>query len=173
MAPTKRKGDAPERADGKHARKKARILTDDQSKDRKTSRTSALPKTAGTKKRTSSDTGDSATQPLNASVFRDEEPSFPRGGGSVLTPIEKKQIQAQAHRDVLFEQQGLDNHADAFNSGEENTEEVGKGSGSVQKTKSRKLGKKRAAPQPELASVRVEGLNYKVRAIGKCVVLCS
>ena len=39
-----------------------------------------------------------------ASVFKDEEASFPRGGASVLTPLEHKQIQIKANQDVLFEQ---------------------------------------------------------------------
>ena len=41
------------------------------------------------------------------SVFKNEETSFPRGGASVLTPLEHKQIQAQANQDVLFEQAGI------------------------------------------------------------------
>ena len=39
-----------------------------------------------------------------ASVLTQEERSFPRGGASVLTPLEHKQIQNEATRDVLFEQ---------------------------------------------------------------------
>jgi hypothetical protein len=41
-----------------------------------------------------------------ASVFKEEETSFPRGGASVLTPLEHKQIQIKANQDVLFEQTG-------------------------------------------------------------------
>jgi rRNA biogenesis protein RRP5 len=44
-------------------------------------------------------------KPLVKSVLLQEERSFPRGGASVLTPIEQKQIEARAERDVLFEQQ--------------------------------------------------------------------
>src|SRR5271163_964569 len=40
------------------------------------------------------------------SKLRDEEVAFPRGGASILTPLEHKQIQIEATRDVLFEQQG-------------------------------------------------------------------
>ena len=40
------------------------------------------------------------------SVLREEEPLFPRGGGSVLTPLEHRQINVEAKRDVLFEQTG-------------------------------------------------------------------
>lgn len=35
---------------------------------------------------------------------REEEPLFPRGGGSVLTPLEKKNIGIQARQDALFEE---------------------------------------------------------------------
>ncbi|TKA76463.1 hypothetical protein B0A55_06103 [Friedmanniomyces simplex] len=39
------------------------------------------------------------------SILQQEDRAFPRGGGSVLTPIEQKQIKVQAERDVLFEQE--------------------------------------------------------------------
>src|SRR5262245_9633609 len=45
--------------------------------------------------------------PAQKSIFKDEEKSFPRGGASVLTPLEHKQIQIKANQDVLFEQAGL------------------------------------------------------------------
>ncbi|MCJ1281625.1 rRNA biogenesis protein rrp5 [Xylographa opegraphella] len=38
------------------------------------------------------------------SILKDEEPAFPRGGASILTPLERKQIQIRAKQDVLFEQ---------------------------------------------------------------------
>ncbi|KAI5279635.1 rRNA biogenesis protein rrp5, partial [Ascosphaera acerosa] len=37
-------------------------------------------------------------------IREDEETPFPRGGASVLTPLEQKQISLQAKKDVLFEQ---------------------------------------------------------------------
>ena len=39
------------------------------------------------------------------SLLREEEPLFPRGGASVLTPLEQKQIQIEAKNDALFEQE--------------------------------------------------------------------
>ncbi|KAI2639857.1 nucleic acid-binding protein [Hypomontagnella submonticulosa] len=39
------------------------------------------------------------------SRLKEEEPIFPRGGGSILTPLEHKQISIQAKQDVLFEQE--------------------------------------------------------------------
>ena len=41
---------------------------------------------------------------VNSTILDDEERAFPRGGGSVLTPLEQRQIQIQATRDVLFEE---------------------------------------------------------------------
>lgn len=39
-----------------------------------------------------------------SSLIKEEEPLFPRGGASVLTPLEKKEIHIQAKKDVLFEE---------------------------------------------------------------------
>ena len=39
------------------------------------------------------------------SKLKEEEQAFPRGGASVLTPLEHKQINIDATRDVLFEQE--------------------------------------------------------------------
>ncbi|KXL41438.1 hypothetical protein M433DRAFT_157435 [Acidomyces richmondensis BFW] len=48
---------------------------------------------------------DGERRPVAKSILHQEEHSFPRGGGSVLTPLEERQIKAQAERDVLFEHQ--------------------------------------------------------------------
>ncbi|KAF4980475.1 hypothetical protein FZEAL_3520 [Fusarium zealandicum] len=39
------------------------------------------------------------------SLLKDEEPLFPRGGGSVLTPLEQKQIQLEAKADALRDEE--------------------------------------------------------------------
>src|SRR2546423_14504699 len=57
--------------------------------------------------------------PALVSVLKEEEKAFPRGGASVLTPLEHKQIQAEATRDVLFEQAGQKRVGGAEESGEE------------------------------------------------------
>ncbi|KAL9033237.1 MAG: hypothetical protein Q9214_007609 [Letrouitia sp. 1 TL-2023] len=44
------------------------------------------------------------SQPSSQIVLKPEELAFPRGGASVLTPLEHKRIQIQAKNDVLFEQ---------------------------------------------------------------------
>ncbi|KAI0541466.1 hypothetical protein GGR58DRAFT_456136 [Xylaria digitata] len=45
------------------------------------------------------------TSASGVSRLKEEEPLFPRGGGSVLSPLEHRQISIQAKQDVLFEQE--------------------------------------------------------------------
>ena len=92
------------------------------------------------------------------SKVREEEAAFPRGGASVLTPLEHKQIQIEATRDVLFEQQG----------GKPKPETEGEDGGAVRnvKTSKSKKGKKGKKGAEEIESkedsVMIEGLSYKV-----------
>jgi rRNA biogenesis protein RRP5 len=94
------------------------------------------------------------------SVFKEEEKAFPRGGASVLTPLEHKQIQIKANQDVLFEQSGLkrvggDDLSDiASEDDAENTPKASK------KKKSKKNKKNHAEEEEE--TVRVESLSFKV-----------
>ena len=83
------------------------------------------------------------------SLLKDEEPIFPRGGGSVLTPLEQKQIQLEAKADARRE------------------EEFDTSGGKVQKKQkkrkaSTKGDKKSAEKKDSEDSVRVESLNFKV-----------
>lgn len=87
-------------------------------------------------------------QPPKISKLKEEEPAFPRGGASVLTPLEHKQIQIEATRDVLFEQQN----------GPSTTADVGS---KKRKTKGRK---KDEETGPAEETIKIEGLSYKVRA---------
>ena len=106
----------------------------------------------------------SSTQKL--AVLRAEEPAFPRGGASILTPLEHKQIQLQAKQDVLFEQntgkKKLRNNVEDEENGEDNLDQT---SGLIKKSKSKlkprdKKSKNNVAV--EEAAVRIEGLSYKV-----------
>jgi len=81
---------------------------------------------------------------------REEEPLFPRGGGSILSPLEQKQIQLQAKADALFDTASGGTHTQA----------------------ERPAKKKRAAPkdgvrgggsEPNDDAVKIEDLNFKVR----------
>ena len=78
--PSKRSRPSDSKDDGKTGAKK--------SKDAKPSKGDAKPASAPT-----------------VSLLREEEPLFPRGGASVLTPLEQKQIQIEAKNDALFEQE--------------------------------------------------------------------
>ena len=105
-------------------------------------------------------------KPSPASLLKAEEPAFPRGGASVLTPLEHKQIRIQATRDVLFEQRtgnkptqiksDVENESDEF--GAPPAPQLGVSQRSKTKTKPKKDGKVVEEP-----GVRIEGLSYKVR----------
>ena len=106
----------------------------------------------------------SSTQ--QSSVLRAEEPAFPRGGASILTPLEHKQIQIQAKQDVLFEQNtGKKTPRNNVEDEENDGDNLDQASGLIKKSKRKfksgeKKGKKYGAV--EEAAVRIEGLSYKV-----------
>ncbi|KAK7751330.1 rRNA biogenesis protein rrp5 [Diatrype stigma] len=90
------------------------------------------------------------------SRLKEEEPLFPRGGGSVLSPLEHKQIAIQAKQDVLFEQ------------------ESGKGAKKAdrapkKKSKGLKDGGSTKFYQKE-EGVKIEALNYKRLVKGSLVL---
>lgn len=80
------------------------------------------------------------------SVLKEEEPIFPRGGGSVLTPLEQKKIQLDAKADAMRE------------------DELDMGSKSVHRKKRHTDHKSggRLGKMVEEDSVKVESLNFKV-----------
>ncbi|KAK4200448.1 hypothetical protein QBC40DRAFT_279966, partial [Triangularia verruculosa] len=88
------------------------------------------------------------------SLLKEEEPLFPRGGASVLTPLEQKQIQIQAKNDVLFEE------AASKKSGGEKTK----------KKKARKSKGGDVAPEKDENAVKVESLNFKRLVKGSLVL---
>lgn len=126
------------------------------------------------KQRTSESTSD--LKPTELTVLRDDEPSFPRGGGSVLTPLEKKQIHIQATKDVLFEQKGSKKSSDNFAVGDDDEDiEMDDAEDNATSTKlSRKRkakSKKRAKEEAnEKQGVRIEGLNFKRIVPGSMVL---
>ncbi|KAI8951983.1 hypothetical protein F4801DRAFT_577854 [Xylaria longipes] len=91
------------------------------------------------------------------SRLKEEEPLFPRGGGSVLSPLEHRQISIQAKQDVLFE------HA----SGQKDK----KADQSVKRKKS-KASKSRPSSGSRSAEdvVRIESLNYQRLVKGSLVL---
>lgn len=89
------------------------------------------------------------------SRLKEEEPLFPRGGGSLLSPLEHRQISIQAKQDVLFEH------------------ESGQGAKKTEKSLKRKKSKasnNKSADGARLAEdlVRIEGLNFQVSSLRHC-----
>lgn len=162
MAPIKRKGNVAEEAT---TQKRARVGAD--KKDNKKQKTDASDDTKSKSE---------ASKPTDLSVLRDDEPAFPRGGSSVLTPLERKQIQIQAQKDVLFEQRGskkshnVEDYDDDDNEKEEGNDDIDMGDADdaaakkPRKQRKTKAAKKKADKEAsEKKGVRVEGLNFKVR----------
>ncbi|KAL2829253.1 hypothetical protein BDW59DRAFT_142385 [Aspergillus cavernicola] len=121
------------------------------------------------KKEGKSSSADSAPNASELTVLRDDEPSFPRGGGSVLTPLERKQIHIKATKDVLFEQKssGKKSHKDANDEdSEEDTdmEDAGEATAASSKKFEKRKGKGRnneKQDKQDKQGVRVEGLSFK------------
>ncbi|KAL8848292.1 MAG: hypothetical protein Q9221_006691 [Calogaya cf. arnoldii] len=109
----------------------------------------------------------------SASV-RQEEPSFPRGGASVLTPLEQKQIQIQAKNDVLFEQE-TGRKAPKNDFVDEENEPIDFTDTELPLPKASRNPKPRGKPvtattDSEEKGVRVEGLSYKRLVPGSMVL---
>lgn len=98
------------------------------------------------------------------SVLQTEERAFPRGGASVLTPLEHKQIQIQATRDVLFEQNGGSKPGPASDE-EENAEQDTAITRPASKKRKRNKFDKQEDTQQDAPGVKIEGLSYKVRML--------
>ncbi|PYH91710.1 nucleic acid-binding protein [Aspergillus ellipticus CBS 707.79] len=160
MAPIKRKGNAPEEASARQPQKRVRVGADDGKKDHKKHKSSSDDSKSQSEEK-------STSKASELTVLRDDEPSFPRGGASVLTPLERKQIQIQATRDVLFEQKGARPSSGKFaDEGEDDTDmedAEDETSADAKKSRKRKTKGKKSAEQHagEKQSVRIEGLNFR------------
>ncbi|KAI4119545.1 MAG: hypothetical protein LQ345_000542 [Seirophora villosa] len=110
----------------------------------------------------------------NAPVLRQEEPAFPRGGASVLTPLEQKQIQIQAKNDVLFEQStGKKAPHNEYENDENDSDLLNQHDDTPVKAKRKPRTKSKpshAAQIPGEKSVRIEGLSYKRLVPGSLVL---
>ncbi|KAK6088407.1 S1 RNA binding domain-containing protein [Seiridium cupressi] len=150
MSALKRK-DAPGGASAAKAAK-----TSSSSRPSKTSKPDKTPK--GDAKSSPKPSKNTDAKPVPAptiSRLKEEEPLFPRGGGSVLSPLEHKQIQIQAKQDVLFEQE----------SGKKSEQTLRK-----KKSKSQLKDSKSGKSQPAEDTVRIESLNYKRLVKGSLVL---
>ena len=102
---------------------------------------------------------------FKSSIVKEEE-NFPRGGASVLTSLEHKQIRAQATEDALFEQTTGTKSARTDFGDEENEEELQDGTveepvKAVRK-RSSKVNPDKSITIPKASGIRIEGLSYKV-----------
>lgn len=172
MAPIKRKGNAPNNSSAAHPpKKRARVSDSGPKKDlKKESKSTKDEQSAGSK-----DALKPEKKAPEASILREDEPSFPRGGGDVLTPLERKQIQNQATRDVLFEQKKTGKPVDGYDDddddddddkdGDVGSKDADEPEGAIKKPrKGRNKDKKRPVEKaaPAKDTVRIEGLSFKV-----------
>ncbi|KAK0711393.1 hypothetical protein B0H67DRAFT_646768 [Lasiosphaeris hirsuta] len=94
------------------------------------------------------------SKPL-VTLLKEDEPLFPRGGGSILTPLEQKHIQVQAKNDVLFE---------AETSAASKEEKIGK------KKRKSKTDETSIKPVRDEDAVKIESLNFKRLVKGSLVL---
>jgi rRNA biogenesis protein RRP5 len=139
---------------------------------------SAKPSSAPSRKRLKSSgstdhkhAGDPQKSSIQSSVLSVEEKSFPRGGASVLTPLEHRQVQIEATEDVLFEQSGVKRPANAESPGID-----ADGFPAVSKPAKKKKGKKDGPKSGSVRTVtespksKIEGLSYS-RLVPGTIVL--
>ncbi|KAJ5558964.1 hypothetical protein N7461_002936 [Penicillium sp. DV-2018c] len=165
MAPIKRKGNAPEENNTRQPQKRAKVGAEEGKKDHKKPE----------------DGTSTAAKASELSVLRDDEPSFPRGGASVLTPLERKQIQIQANRDVLFEQKAVGDRkpsqkkpAEDFDEGSDSDVEMEdeETTTTTKKSRKKKSKSKKTAQKgtDDKQNVRIEGLSFKRLVPGAMVL---
>ncbi|KKZ60457.1 hypothetical protein EMCG_00743 [[Emmonsia] crescens] len=163
MGPVKRKGNGPDESGSRQPQKRVKVTDAAQRKDVKGGKKSKNPAEKST------DSSDPPSKAPAVSVLREEEPAFPRGGANVLTPLEQKQIQIQATRDVLFEQNGAPGEDDIDD--EDGTQKKSsKAPGSKAKKGKTKSKKNTTSEEPAKEEVRIEGLNFKRIVIGSKVL---
>ncbi|KIV87731.1 hypothetical protein PV11_03257 [Exophiala sideris] len=109
------------------------------------------------------------------SILTKEQPAFPRGGASLLTPLERKQIQVKASQDVARERK---QHQDLFGSGrtepDDNSDEEETGGPQKEvkqvKKKSRKTKERPETSTSQTPEVQIGGLNYKRITTGSLIL---
>ena len=173
MAPIKRKGGPDPGSHPQNPKARASTADDRLPKKRKTSQT--IPSSKNPLARSIPEPRSSKFEIPSStlSVLRAEEPSFPRGGASILTPLEHKQIQIEATRDVLFEQESSTKPKAVFDGGDENGDLDLAETSKPLKGKARskiKSKKGQAVTEAHDHGVKIEGLSYK-RIVPGSVIL--
>ncbi|KAJ9604475.1 rRNA biogenesis protein rrp5 [Cladophialophora chaetospira] len=113
-----------------------------------------------------------------ASLLTKEQPAFPRGGASLLTPLERKQIRAKAARDADREQKPTEDLFGAakgtIDTDSDNAESVETEAQGQDKKKDRKRtkGKKqyKSAEAVTKAELQIGGLSYKRTTTGSLIL---
>lgn len=123
----------------------------------------AQPTPAPKNKRHEKRDGDHRKASTTTSLLQEEERLFPRGGASILTPLEQRQIKAQAEQDALLElETGREEHGNLF------TDEPNKAAKRIKDAKSRKS--QFDGNKPEKSDVKILGLGYKTLTVGSTVL---
>ncbi|KAK2823898.1 hypothetical protein FQN49_007508, partial [Arthroderma sp. PD_2] len=171
MAQIKRKGHGQDDSGAAAPKKKAKVAAEESNGASKVNKKPAKEQKE-TAKGTKSDTN-TAPKAAPISMLRDEQPAFPRGGNSVLTPLERKQIQIQATKDVLFEQKGNTGAEFANSDGEGSVHEVENKKDTRTKLKKRKAKSTKTKDEPAAAAkqgVKIESLTYKRIVVGSKIL---
>ncbi|KAF2225867.1 hypothetical protein BDZ85DRAFT_213447 [Elsinoe ampelina] len=120
-------------------------------------------------KKQSKSQDDPPRKSVKSSLLTGEDRSFPRGGASVLTPLEQRQVKADAERDVLFEEAGKSKVVrEEYGEDEVDGGRRKRSAGKPQKKSSAKKMKGTTGDSEEL--VRIQGLGYKTLAVGTLVL---
>lgn len=113
-----------------------------------------------------------------SSVLTKEQPAFPRGGASLLTPLERKQIRAKAARDADREQKPTDDLFGAGTGANDTDSDEAEGAEPkeqvqvVKRDKKRTKGKKQsdAIATGDKPEIQVGGLSYKRLTTGSLIL---
>lgn len=117
-----------------------------------------------------------APKPAPVSLIQEEERSFPRGGGGLLTSLEHKQIQIQATKDALFEESGLKRNRDDAGSDDGGREDEVGDEGEAAPVKAVKKKSKKSKTKPSAADdavekrIRTDGLKFKRLTPGSLIL---
>ncbi|KAF1826919.1 nucleic acid-binding protein [Dissoconium aciculare CBS 342.82] len=152
MAPVKRKAIVEDRPSKKS-----------KSTDNKETTAQRKPAVKSAKPEKASKPAEDVKRPELKSVLQQEDRAFPRGGGSILTPLEHKQIRAEAERDVLLEQENGQLDAD------ENLFDDKKDIAAKKKRKASQSGGK-GKEKGEPSGHHIQSLSYKTLVVGSVVL---